>query len=33
MNYAKDNGDGTYSNATTEIPSVTGIMTSFNRVG
>ena len=23
MNYAKDNGDGTYSNATTEIPSVT----------
>ena len=33
MNYAKDNGDGTYSNATTEIPSVTGIMTSFNRIG
>lgn len=33
MNYAKDNGDGTYSNATTEIPAVTGIMTSFNRVG
>ena len=33
MNYVKDNGDGTYSNATTEIPSVTGVMTSFNRVG
>ena len=33
MIYAKDNGDGTYSNATTEIPAVTGIMTSFNRVG
>ena len=33
MNYAKDNGDGTYSNATREIPSVTGVMTSFNRIG
>lgn len=33
MNYAKENGDGTYSNATREIPAVTGIMTSFNRVG
>ncbi len=33
MNYAKDNGDGSYSNATREIPSVTGVMTSFNRIG
>lgn len=33
MSYAKDNGDGTYSNATTQIPACTGVMTSFNRVG
>lgn len=33
MSYAKDNGDGTYSNATTQIPACTGVMTSFNRIG
>lgn len=33
MNYAQDNGDGTYSNATTQIPACTGVMTSFNRIG
>ena len=33
MSYAQDNGDGTYSNATTQIPACTGVMTSFNRIG
>lgn len=32
-NYVKSNGDGTYSNATREIPACLAIMTSFNRVG
>ena len=33
LNYVKDNGDGTYENATRQIRAAQGIMTGFNRVG
>ena len=33
LNYLEDNGDGTYSNATTTIKACQAMMTSFNRVG
>ncbi len=31
--YVRDNGDGTYSNATAEVPACTAVMTAFNRIG
>lgn len=33
MNYLKSDGNGGYVNATTEIPAVNAIITSFNRIG
>ena len=33
MNYVESDGNGGYVNATTEIPAVNAIMTSFNRIG
>ncbi|MEE8696491.1 MAG: glycoside hydrolase family 3 N-terminal domain-containing protein [Olsenella sp.] len=33
LNYVKDNGDGTYSNASRKIRACQGLMTSFNRIG
>ncbi len=33
LNYAKKSADGSYENATREIPACQGLMTAFNRVG
>ena len=33
VSYVKDNGDGTYENATAEVPAGTAVMTAFNRLG
>ena len=33
ISYVKDNGDGTFENATAEVPSCLSMMTSFNRIG
>lgn len=33
LNYVKDNGDGTYANATRPIRAAMGVMTAFNRIG
>lgn len=33
ISYVKDNGDGTFENATAEVPSCLGMMTSFKRIG
>ena len=33
VSYVKDNGDGTYENATTTMAACQGLMTAFNRVG
>ncbi|MFV0520025.1 MAG: glycoside hydrolase family 3 N-terminal domain-containing protein [Lachnospirales bacterium] len=33
QNYLQDNGDGTYTNATREIPASQAVMTAFNRLG
>ena len=33
INYLENSGDGTYENATTEVPASLGIMTAFNRIG
>lgn len=33
MNYLESDGNGGYVNATTEIPAVNAVMTSFNRIG
>lgn len=33
LNYVEKSGDGTFRNATTEIPVCTALMTSFNRIG
>ena len=33
ISYLKDKGDGTYENATAEVPASMGIMTAFNRIG
>lgn len=33
LNYVKDNGDGTYENATRSFRASMGVMTAFNRVG
>lgn len=33
MSYVKDNGDGTYENATRPVRAAMGVMTAFNRIG
>lgn len=33
LNYVKENGDGTYENATRPIRAAMGVMTAFNRIG